>query len=402
MKNPLGLCLAFAIAIMFILYTINFYLYIDLKKQSKGDFQNLNSKYEELQKDSVRKDELLSVMGEKLEIFQRNIMNLENSKGGKVRKVIVKKKVETHDLPSINVPNLRQEDEIWVNRPSHNDYLILFAISTLARKDNQGNPLYYLKDACESLLRQINIYYSTFRNTPHHLKVYVQNSDPTVPHVVFNELKNDPKYKEHFIFKTISKRFDDPHTDVPGHDYTHPKNIIPGHRARQQSCDIISLHNNVMYDLNYDYFVFVEDDFLACDNAVVEMVRSIAILETKHMGFCGLRMSYGMNGILLPRDLGHHYVTYLQRNLKELPIDDLFHRFTKSKDGTSADLSIMCAPNHRPLFNYRNIMWEHIGHVSTFSERNKEGFRSSFPRCKATSVEITVQCLGNPEMLQPC
>jgi hypothetical protein len=406
-RNTLTSCIALVCVVVILLYLLNLYIYTELKHSTTLELSSIQTQVDTLKRQGEELDiQLMSIKTIlKAHHDQLGAGKHDGEEGRHDLPPPTTKQTILHSkkaVPSFNIENPRESDVWWRSRLSRNDNLIVFAISTLPRVDPNGKPLYYLKDTCESLLKQLMYYDSIFPNSPHSIKVYVQNSDVIQPHVVFDELVRDSKFSNFFIFQKVVNKKNDPFEDVPGHDYTAPNNVIPGRKARQQSCDVISLEENAFKALNYDYFVYLEDDFLTCEKAVVELVRSLAILEKSFPNFCGVRFSYGMNAIVLPRDTARAYSTYLEKHLKELPIDDLFHRFTKTRGNDEEDRKSMCAPNGRILFNYRNIMWEHIGDISTFSERNKSGFRSQFPRCNVMSVEIQRRCATSPDMLDPC
>jgi hypothetical protein len=47
------------------------------------------------------------------------------------------------------------------------------------------------------------------------------------------------------------------------------------------------------------YLMMMEDDFLICDGALVEIFRFIDVANSRSQRWMGVRASYGLNGIVL-------------------------------------------------------------------------------------------------------
>lgn len=355
---------------------------------------------------------------------------------------------------ALNAEFQRQKRELYLGQK---ELQLVFGITTIARRDpHSGKPQNYLRITCESLLKEILKYESRFSVSSSlptfqdrqllkaKIVVVVQNSDPKLGHEVFEELKTDPRFSGHFLFLHPNNRFEDPYKDLPGHDYLHPMNTIPGHNARQQSCDVIALQEYVLKYHPFDYFIWIEDDMESCDDSILAMVSSLGVLLRKHHkmtrnsdsnkvdivagagaaaaaativsddgkpddGFCGLSMSYGMNGILVPRRRLRHFTEYAKKNLEQLPLDNLFIHFAveqpspaDSNNNNNGTNSLFCFPNGYPMYRYRKVMFQHIGEISTFAERNKPRFRNKFPRCNTPTIDFDSNCRSNPELLSPC
>lgn len=378
----------------FVMFSIQTYFLLTLKQ----DTVTVNSNYDKVLEKIKNQDEELKELERKVNniIMKQNDKN-EDTIVKEVPKVVKNEKYQKKFNIQIQE---RESDKFWKKRKVKNEYLIIFGMPTIARI-KEGEHFKYLKLTCDSLLLEIEKY-QEYSNFKFKILVYVLNLDANTEHKVFNEMKNDPKYSEYFKFETISKRFIDPYEDKPGHDYTHPNNIIPGHKARQQTCDVISLEEEIRKKFQFDYIVFMEDDFISCQNSVIEMVRSIAVLESRKPNFCTLMMSYGMNGILLPNQISKNFMEFSKRHILDLPIDNLFFSFINDTPRDVKDKPLSCKFNQNPSITYRTIMWEHLGDVSTFPERNKPNFRAKFPTCNQMSRGMTKECSGNPENLAPC
>lgn len=353
-------------------------------------------------------NKILEIMKEKDQVFD-NLEKKMNEIIKKQNKINKNDKIKQDKLPEIKLIkekkfniniNPRESDIWWEKREIKSEYLIVFGIPTIPRI-RDGVHLNYLKRTCDSLLLEIEKY-KEYSNSKFKILIYILNLDQTENHKVFNEMKQDSKYSEYFKFETIEKRLEDPYQDKPGHDYTHPNNMIPGHKARQQTCDVISLEENVRNKFDFDYFVYMEDDFISCENSVIEMIRTIAVLEMRRPKFCTLMMSYGMNGILLPKEISKNFIEFSKRHILDLPIDNLFYSFINDIPRDDQDKQYSCKLKNIPSITYKTIMWEHLGDISTFSERNKPGFRPRFPSCNQITRGIKQECMGNPENISPC
>lgn len=359
---------------------------------------------------------------------------------------------------ALNAELMLQERELYSGQK---ELQLVFGMTTISRIDpHTGKPQNYLRVTCESLLKEILKYESrlsvssslpTFQDRQllkAKIFVVVQDSDPRQGHEVFEELKTDPRFYGHFLFLYLSDRFEDPYKDIPGHDYLNPRNTIPGHKARQQACDVISLQEYVLRYHRFDYFIWIEDDMESCDDSITAMVSSLGVLLRKHHrmtnrsngnkvdvvaagnaaivsddrkpddGFCGLAMSYGMNGILISRRRLQHFTDYAKKNFDRYPIDNLFIHFAV-EEPSLADISVrsstttasmnafvnkstFCLPNGYPMYRYGKVMFQHIGEISTFAERNKPGRVRKFPPCNAYTMDFDSHCRSNPELLSPC
>jgi hypothetical protein len=135
----------------------------------------------------------------------------------------------------INI-KIRESDNWWKEKRNFqtNPHLITIGIPTIERIKS-GKVINYLETTVESLYNCLLEYKQFYPNSIHKIKVLIQSSVPGQKHEIFEKLSKDKKYKEDFVFYSPKDRLMDPHKDIPGHDYTHPDNYIPGKKARQQT-----------------------------------------------------------------------------------------------------------------------------------------------------------------------
>ncbi|KAK9816773.1 hypothetical protein WJX72_004931 [[Myrmecia] bisecta] len=164
----------------------------------------------------------------------------------------------------------------------------------------------------------------------------------------------------------------DPAPDLPEpDDLNNPKNM-PGREVRQQTSDLIALLQAAT-PLSH-YYLFMEDDFRACPHLILTLqylVRKLNSLPVED--WLSLRVSYGMNGILLRNEMLPDLVQYLRLHTARLPPDLLWAEFTQGFRFELLDVT-----HGRPSVTYAWNMLEHIGTVSSFAVRMD---RPDFPAC---------------------
>jgi hypothetical protein len=276
-------------------------------------------------------------------------------------------------------------------------YYLVIGINTVARFDKDTKKYKtYVADAIQSLRKQLDAFYTSgstvaenFIESTKRVLVFVQDNtdDENPPFDVLAE--KEPFYKgDHYdviLFKN-RQRFLDPFRDVPSHNYKAPDNTVPGHKARQQNADVISYASHALHHIKFDNFLFMEDDFLTCPNMPAETFRVLDEIEEHDKKHCGMRISYGMNGILLSRSDLTNFVNYMSHHIDLFPVDLMIRKFLYDKtplEGLhSKPLPYQpCRAAKRDHYTYKAVLQEHIGDISTFEERNKDGFRPPFPKC---------------------
>ncbi|BDA42972.1 hypothetical protein COCOBI_03-8650 [Coccomyxa sp. Obi] len=162
-------------------------------------------------------------------------------------------------------------------------------------------------------------------------------------------------------------------------DLDNPTNR-PGRQVRQQTCDLITLLE--MATPKSYYYLFMEDDFRVCPNAVPIMhyiVRKLnAVPATRN--WLSVRLSYGMNGILLPTLFLPSLTNYLRMHTARLPPDLLYVEWFKGTREETWD-----TVRGRKQYVYHKNLLDHMGEESSFAVRAK---RLPFPRCFASMADV--------------
>jgi hypothetical protein len=221
---------------------------------------------------------------------QKNKFEIQNEIQVKNETKMVQNPEIVHPIPPSHV----QEEK--PNKKIHYHTIIVLGVVSRFRENKQVD---YLTEAVRSLDVELKSYKK--QSGKENFLVYVQNNDKINHPIGYQKLKYDKNLKEFFKFRTVKERYNDPFKDIPGHDYQHPNNILPGHLARQQVCDVISIMDYVLENFNFKYLLFMEDDFIACKGLIQTIVLNSGNLQQRDSKFCGLRISYGMSGIVLKR-----------------------------------------------------------------------------------------------------
>jgi len=211
------------------------------------------------------------------------------------------------------------------------------------------------------------------------VEVWVMNNgggagDPAGMHEVFVE--NKARLERHrkgryFHFVDNPHNVKDP-TDpnIPDPDDDNNPTNRPGRYVRQQTCDVIALIRTVAPRARY--FMFMEDDFETCTNAIHAVHYAVLKAERYSPQWLALRVSYGLNGIVMKSADALKFADFLWQHVSRLPPDLLYAEFRQQLQGG------------RPLMAYRFNLFNHIGSVSSLPRPN----RPAFPKCGEELVNV--------------
>jgi hypothetical protein len=122
---------------------------------------------------------------------------------------------------------------------------------------------------------------------------------------------------------------------------------------------VIHLTEEILKKYPSDYVYWMEDDFFSCSYSIVELIRTIAVLEMRRPNACSLSTSHGMNGLLLARNDTINFVQYAKEFSHKLPIDNILQRMIYFPPLYPLELKIFCKPN-RVSFFYKNVSFFHL------------------------------------------
>eukprot|EP00884_Botryococcus_braunii_P003153 jgi/Botrbrau1/12839/Bobra.0045s0008.1 len=166
-------------------------------------------------------------------------------------------------------------------------------------------------------------------------------------------------------------------------DLNNPKNL-PGREVRKQTRDLVTLMN-MAKGLSH-YYMFMEDDFRVCPFAI----RIIAYVISKLNAIPGaanwlaLRVSYGMNGIVLKTEDLESLSGYMMKYTDKLPPDLLWVEWYSGRKPELYSV-IGRGRNRRILYVYRYNLLDHIGFNSSFAVRAP---RPAFPVCYDSMANV--------------
>jgi len=204
------------------------------------------------------------------------------------------------------------------------------------------------------------------------LEVHIMNNQPQGhpkgPHPIWQQNKQRfaSHPKQHF-FKFVDNpgTLKDPNPTSPTNpdpdDNNNPTNR-PGQFVRQQTIDVVQMIRLVAP--RSKYFMFMEDDFETCHNAIPAIQYVIDKANGYEPNWLALRVSYGMNGIIIKSTDALDFANYLWQHLARVPPDLLYREYRESHPG-------------RPLMAYRFNLFNHIGTHSSLPRPD----RPPFPQC---------------------
>eukprot|EP00899_Mesostigma_viride_P028939 jgi/Mesvir1/922/Mv26590-RA.1 len=233
----------------------------------------------------------------------------------------------------------------------------------------------YLARSVESFIRSLPVddvdpYYGQVR-------LVVMNNQPK-SHPTFYRLKAyieggglAPHAKHHVSFVDNPGTIRDPDPTLE-----EPTGInvpaYPGSRARNQTAQVLEIVK--MVRSKSKLFMFAEDDFIFCNNWLeathLAIKRASALLT-----WGALRISFGMNGVIIRNGDLPHYLAWMWRNITMQPVDLLWEDYVNRH----------LATQKRPLAVYRHVLLEHIGGVSTFKGRTR---RKPWPTCYQSMANV--------------
>ena len=276
---------------------------------------------------------------------------------------------------------------------------LVIGIPTVPRKED------YLERTLEALLKELpdvgedQTNQTQSQNNKKKIKVVVMNNSPG-NHTQYYRLKyrwtmnaktSIDKAKHYLEFVENPKHCDwHPELSDPD-DMNNPLNI-PGHQVRQQSCDLLSMieHNFSKRNFSFAHYLFMEDDFITCANMVHIISYLIGKVERLDPDWLAIRLSFGMNGILMKALDLLAFKHVLQQGLTQLPPDLIYQEW----------LEQMQREENRTQYIYEHNLLDHIGSVSSFSFKRPE--RPEWPGCFQPLAAVWSFALIEKFDLQKC
>ena len=190
----------------------------------------------------------------------------------------------------------------------------------------------------------------------HNIGVLIMNHDTPGNHSVFEN--NKIKYTSNLIFEFV----DNPRTDKNCSASVPREKLSVMKRAeRKLTCDVVTLLKTVRSN---KYVMVMEDDFQACSNLLTGIADVIKQASKYRPDWLCIRVSYGMNGLIIPVEDTPSLVEVLIRGASRKPCDILV--------GEWLDASLP-----RTMSTYKWNLLAHSGQQSTLPRPD----RPPFPGC---------------------
>ncbi len=178
---------------------------------------------------------------------------------------------------------------------------------------------------------------------------------------------------------------DDVSPDAPPVDDLHNPHNLPGPEVRRQTCHLAALLDAAAP--RGAFYMFMEDDFDTCGHALRAVHYAVAKASLRVPDWLALRVSYGMNGIVMRTADVPTLAGYLRRHVARLPPDLLWREWAQAGGSgrrRSSGGGAAVAPR-RPLLVYRQNLLSHTGTVSSFAVRPA---RKAWPGCYAPMAKV--------------
>jgi hypothetical protein len=123
-------------------------------------------------------------------------------------------------------------------------------------------------------------------------------------------------------------------------------------KTARQARDVARAMRLALQHKRFTYAFLLEDDWVACPNLLGNMFTALHRAEAVHgTNFAALRVSYGLNGILVPRRRLASLATHVERRASQKPPDLAFTEWALEQNGK--------------LVAYRHNLFVHVGHQSS-------------------------------------
>ena len=122
-------------------------------------------------------------------------------------------------------------------------------------------------------------------------------------------------------------------------------------KTARQARDVARAMRLALQQKRFTYAFLLEDDWVACPNLLGNLFTAIHRAEAVHgTNFAALRVSYGLNGILVPRTRLASLANHVEQRASQKPPDLAFTEWALEQNGK--------------LVAYRHNLFVHVGHKS--------------------------------------
>ena len=122
-------------------------------------------------------------------------------------------------------------------------------------------------------------------------------------------------------------------------------------KTARQARDVVRAMKLALEQKRFAYALLLEDDWVACPNLLGNLFTALHRAEAVHgTNFAALRVSYGLNGILVPRTRLSSLAKHVEQRASKKPPDLAFTEWALEQ--------------HGKLIAYRHNLFVHVGHKS--------------------------------------
>ncbi len=122
-------------------------------------------------------------------------------------------------------------------------------------------------------------------------------------------------------------------------------------KTARQARDVVRAMTLALEQKSFAYAFLLEDDWVACPNLLGNLFTALHRAEAVHgTNFAALRVSYGLNGILVPRTRLSSLAKHVEQRASKKPPDLAFTEWALEQNGK--------------LVAYRHNLFVHVGHKS--------------------------------------
>ena len=266
------------------------------------------------------------------------------------------------------------------SREDDSNLWLLIGINTVPRSKDQP----YLRKILAELASQIPRARGSLEDPlAGRVVVMVQNlATSRSEHPVFLEAEKKYMADERFIFidrfGTLSS------SSTTSHIVSGQRRLLTATRpVQRQTRDVVLLLRTVLRRFavptttttttrwsakrrTFSYYLFMEDDFLPCHNALLGLWYLLHRANENHglHGWAALRASYGLNGIIIRAENVEAITNHLSNGAQRRPPDHLFFEWTEkwaSRRHKSHTESLSGGNNVRSVVAFRHNLFFHLG-----------------------------------------
>lgn len=191
------------------------------------------------------------------------------------------------------------------------------------------------------------------------LIVVVNLQSNPLEHIRYQEAKklySNPDHPKSIYFEFHDDAGPD-HNPYPGRlDQGTPNH--PGHLVRKQTRDlvkVVELSKNKSH-----YYMFLEDDMVLCSSGFITLSYLLNKASRYHPNWLAIRLSYGMNGILMNSIDVQVFSQYLLKHQERRPPDHLVVEWYAGETPESKAYK-----GNRANIGFRYNLFHHLGKIST-------------------------------------